>query len=396
MLAFFELSLIAVTWRIWIFGGEVPRIPLFAAALPASLSLAASAVLAIGCISILLDVISRRACRALVEVLTWMAGFLCALANQQCLQAWHWLFLLSLGLWLLTNQAVWPNLMRQVFCTIYVCSALSRLTLTPGTGMTAVIARQLLQWVGVSEFRQADLLPGLCHGLSLGEFAIGILLLFDRSRLPGIVAAECLHLTLLLVLGPAGLNHHAGVLIWNMCLIAMIPLVFPRSNEADRVPRNDASTITQAVHPGFKDSIATTMIWLWPLSGLFGFADNWPSWQLYSNRPEIWTLYVQYSEAKLLPESVRGYLGEAGTLEDFLPVRLDRWVLHETGCPMYPEDRFQLAIIEWCVRDFPMDAEFEVRVSEPQMRWWQRRQRVLRGRAELDLERTRMVLNSAV
>ncbi len=392
MLAFFELALIAVTWRLWSTAGDVPRVPLLTSAFPSVVFFGASAFLVVGCVSMLLDVSFWAKHKSLTAGITLIAGCVCVLGNQQCLQAWHWLFLLSLGLWLLTDHVAWPDLMQHVLCTIYVCSALSRLTLTPETGITAVLSRQLLQWAGVSEFRQADLLPGLCHGLSIGELLIGVLLLFRRTRPPGIVAAEVLHVTLLLVLGPFGLNHHAGVLIWNMCLIVLVPIVFRRP---ERVPAISEGAGTRSARSGLPRAIVTSIIWLWPLSGLFGFADNWPSWQLYSNRPEIWTLYVRQTDAKLLPESVRSHVGDAGALEEFLPVRLDRWVLEETGSPMYPEDRFQFAIIRWCIREFPENANFEVRVSEPQSRWWRRTQRVLRTTSELEKEHSRFILNSA-
>ncbi len=254
--------------------------------------------------------------------------------------------------------------------------------------MTAVLSRQLLQWAGVSEFRQADLLPGLCHGLSLGELLIGVLLLFRRTRPLGIVAAEVLHVTLLLVLGPLGLNHHAGVLIWNICLIVLVPIVFRRPHQAERVSAISDGAGTRSARSGLPRAIVTSIIWLWPLSGLFGFADNWPSWQLYSNRPEMLVLSIDAKAISLLPPSLQSHV-EPETAFSFLQaVRLDRWSLEQTGSPIYPEDRFQLAIIAWCVEQSPDAAEFEVRISEPDpIFWWQRRERTLKTLEELNAER---------
>ena len=41
-------------------------------------------------------------------------------------------------------------------------------------------------------------------------------------------------------------------------------------------------------------------MWLFPLSGLFGIADNWPAWQLYSTRPETWTLRIKEADVRYL------------------------------------------------------------------------------------------------
>lgn len=416
VLAFFELALIAVTWRLWSDAGDVPRVPLLSIEIPSIVFCTASIILVTGCVLMLLGVGLRSSPAKERDVETsgdrdpqipfggyiaWTAGCVCVLANQQCLQAWHWLFLLSLGLWLFTNRVFWPQLMHHVLCTIYVCSALSRITAQPESGMTAVIARQLMNWAGTSIMGKELLLPILCHGLTAGELLIGILLLFRRTRAMGVILAELLHAMLFVALGPFGLNHHPGVLIWNVCLIILVPAVFLW----DFVPRRfhdlAASTGNKSVRsssifgPRATAIILLGLIWAWPVSGLFGLADNWPSWQLYSNRPEAWTLYVRETDVKLLPQSVRRFVGEAGTLEDVLPVRLDRWMLEETGSPIYPEDRCQLAITRWCVRDFPENAIFEVRISEPQTLWWRRTQRVLRATETLEKEQKRFILNSA-
>lgn len=417
MLAFFELALIAVTWRLWSNAGDLPQVPLLHVEIPSIVFCTASIILVVGCVLMLLDVGLRSSPAKERDVgtsgdrdqqkpfggyIAWIAGCVCVLANQQCLQAWHWLFLLSLGLWLFTNRVHWPQLMHHVLCTIYVCSALSRITPQPASGMTAVIARQLMGWAGTSILGQELLLPTLYHGLTAGEFLIGILLLFRRTRAMGVILAELLHATLFAALGPFGLNHHPGVLVWNVCLMILVPAVFLW----DFVPRrfHDLATSTgnksarsiSIIGPRATAIILVGLTWAWPVSGLFGIADNWPSWQLYSNRPEVFTLTISSKDSASLPASLQPFVEFESVISSMSIVRLDRWSLAHTGSPMYPEDRYQLAIIEWCVNRLPPEAEFKVHISEPKKTvWWRRQERSLTTRDELKAMQDRFILRSS-
>jgi hypothetical protein len=418
VLAFFELALIAVTWRLWSDAGDLPRVPLLSVEISSIVFCTASIILVAGCVLMLLGVGlrsfpakerdvetsgNRDQQKPLGGYIAWIAGCVCVLANQRCLQAWHWLFLLSLGLWLFTNRVHWPQLMHHVLCTIYVCSALSRITPQPESGMTAVIARQLMDWAGTSIPGQELLLPILCHGLTAGELLIGILLLFRRTRALGVILAELLHATLFVALGPFGLNHHPGVLVWNVCLMILIPAVFLW----DFVPRRFHSLATSTgnksersiaiIGPRAPAIILVSLIWAWPVSGLFGVADNWPSWQLYSSRPEVLTLTIDSKDVSSLPASLQPFVESDGVFSSMSVVRLDRWSLAQTGSPIYPEDRLQLAIIAWCVEQLPEPTEFEARISEPDpIFWWRRRERTLKTREELNAERKRHWLPSQV
>ena len=306
------------------------------------------------------------------------ATLMLCVSNQHRLQAWNWLFVLGLGVSLFKSENG-LQLLRSVLASIYVCSALSRLAPMAHQGMSAAIVAQMSEMIGIN----SEVIAGrtgelLCHALNLSELSVGLLLLWPKSRHYGILSAMLLHGTLLLALGPMGLGHHMAVLIWNICFLCLIPVVF-----------SGPATASPSMQTGHRRRyrMGTLCVWLFPLSGLVGIADNWPAWQLYSTRPESWVLRIRESNRHDLGDDIQQHIAEPAPLDDWVVVRLDRWSLTETESPLYPEDRFQREVIRRVLAMLPDDAEFRVDISEPERWfWWRRIHRTLTARAELDAE----------
>jgi hypothetical protein len=182
------------------------------------------------------------------------------------------------------------------------------------------------------------------------------------------------------------LNHHTGVLLWNACFLFLVPTLFWG---------RDVRESARPALPSMRQKIATACVWLFPVSGLFGIADNWPSWQLYSSRPETWILWIHESDRQQVPETLKSFLTDPAPLEEWSAVKLDRWSLAETSSPIYPEDRFQMAVIRDVLNQLPDDVSFRVEISEPVFpQWWRRRQREITTHQELGDERSQFILGS--
>lgn len=374
-LAVFEIILIIATLPLWWGPTTFPQVPLVIE-LPPVIDQLATVCLMMAC-----TVIVSLPLRDRLQLLTsaGIAVLVCSVilvsSNQHRLQSWHWLTMLNLA-WLITLAAkVRLTAMRHTVAAVYVCSALSRITLAPEQGISGIIVRQLLELAGQSGWDVAPAqIAKLCHIMTLGEFLTGLLLIFPRTQRWGCLGAILLHCSLLLALGPMGLNHHAAVLLWNLCFLCLVPILFPLHR---RVQAND--------HPySRRQRIVLAIIWLFPLSGLFGIADNWPSWQLYSSRPETWILSVHEADRKLLPDTVQSFIAEPAPLSEWCVIKLDRRSLEQTKSPMYPEDRFQRAVIQNLLAQSSEPIRFQVEISEPEFPcWWNRRQRQIKNRDEL-------------
>jgi hypothetical protein len=378
-LAVFEVILIVATLPLWWGETAFPQVPLVVE-LPSVIDQLATVCLMMACTVIVsLPVRDRSQFLTSARVTAFVCSVMLVSSNQHRLQSWHWLMMLNLTWQIILAPKDLLTAMRHTVAAVYICSALSRISLTPEEGISGIIVRQLLELAGQSGWEKpAVQIANLCHLMTLGEFLIGLLLVFPRTHRWGALGAILLHTSLLLALGPLGLNHHVGVLLWNLCFLCLVPILFPISRTAENV---------DAAHVPRRTAVLLAT-WLFPLSGLLGVADNWPSWQLYSSRPETWILSVHEADRNLLPDTVQSFIAEPAPLSEWCVIKLDRWSLEQTKSPMYPEDRFQRAVIASLLAQVPESVQFRIDISEPEFPyWWKRRERQIDTREDLQATR---------
>jgi hypothetical protein len=374
-----QVLLMISTWPLWWGSVEFPVVPLVSGFSSLQVYVWVSRLLTLTLLAgvAFLAAAAGKPVRARVAVPVVICAAVLAVNNQHRLQPWHWLFLLMITqLCLLTGRQL-TICWRWTLVTIYVCSALSRVTVDAGNSMSSPMIQVVTGWLLPAAMRpDANSLQWISLVLAALELAIGIMLLVPRCRKAGIVAAVCMHLLLLLVLSPLGLNHHWGVLIWNTFLAVCIPLLFWESGS-----RSTPSADKPAGSAVLWCLITVTVAF--PLSGLFGVADNWPSWQVYSPRPESFLLVVRTDAVDQLPDTIQRFVGQPQLLSDWCPVQLDRWSLEAVRAPMYPEDRFNLAIIRQLAAQLP-DGTFRVEVDRPAIpTWWRRQRKVINSHQQL-------------
>jgi hypothetical protein len=404
--AIFEILLIGATWNLWWGGSDFPVCPVIIPAVPVAIDRMILIAFLLNAFLIAVEpwicrpdsdhqlAVRARSFAALLwascrfrQLFTLLFGTLLAVENQHRLQPWHWLFLLMLMIQQTRDRQRCTQLMQHVIATIYVCSALSRIATDLTGDMTTLIIRQLLDFAGMTEPPGPTGEAWFRWCLIIGEGVTGLLLLLPRFRRFGLCAAMGMHIALLMALGPPGLNHHPGVLLWNLCMLVAVPILFARrrTSEVHRLTRSDSQR-SRGVRFAF------AVIWLFPLSGLLGIADNWPSWQLYSSRPERIVMMIREDQRELIPNQLQPFIGRAEVFSEWVPVMLDRWSLQGTGSPVYPEDRFQLWVIGHLLQDAADEIQVRIVISEPEFLWWRRRERTLKSREELTRELTRFLL----
>lgn len=385
-----ELALIAVTKRLWFAGSDFPRIPMFdfCAGLPA---LAIQAVSGLFVISLVYGLCSgwsqRCGPRPAATVLMLVSGLLTVVLNQHCLQAWHWLFLLMTAAHLLLPAADLIIVLRRMVPCIYLFAALSRFGPGIDAAMSPRIVRTLLDLTGLSTLSaNPAMVSRLCVAVTLFELFTGLLLFLPKTRRWGMPAAVLMHLTLLVVLGPWGLQQHIGVLIWNATLALWVVTLYARS----RLPIAPQKPVIT--------SAASILLLLWPAAALFGFTDNWTGWQLYSPRPEVLRLQIHADEISRLPESLQPYVSEPQPLQNWCHVRLDRWSLQAADVPLYPQARFQIAVALAATAGLKNDDHVRAILDAPNSPvWWHRNTSEFNSRTDLErqLSTYRLVANPA-
>lgn len=390
----FALALVAVTWPLWTPQTVFPQVPLWRAVdrLPDACQWAGTAGMLLGLLGMLAAPRGRLAIAALASFA--LGATLLILFDQQRLQPWAYQFiLLAVVLAIAGPRGAWP-LLRLFVIGCYFHSALTKLDCafvhTLGqqflAALVGIFGLSLDNWSTTARLIGAALFP-------VGEMLVAVGLCFRRTRSAGLVGAVTLHLLLLVILGPWGLDHKPGVLLWNAYFIVQDVLLFwpaAAARESTVAPPADAPTVPWP---------ATVLVLAaigFPFLEPTGWFDMWPSWGLYAANAERVTLEVHRRQLDDWPSELHRYLDEPGDPSDpWLRVRLDRWALDALGAPLYPQSRVQLGVASGVVARFGLGHRARaVRFDQAARFTGKRNYAVFRGPAQLDAAADEYTLNA--
>jgi len=310
-------------------------------------------------------------------------------------------------------------------------SALSKLDVSFISGEGQQILSGLLHSIGLSITGW----PGpvrriVTAGMPVGELLVAVGLCLRKTRRTGLVAAVAMHAILFLALGPWGLHHKPGVLIWNvyfamqdLLLFAHRPLMPIKEAWSLSIGRFLARRRTDLATPqtaavrenGFAGTaeaetdeparshrrssraaeIVVLAAILLPLLAPFGWCDQWPAWGLYASAPERMTVFLRRSERKRLPGPIRRHVEEPRPLYSWCRLRIDRWSLDAVGAPLYPQNRFRAGVALAVAERYHLGSAIRVVVESAANRWTGRRTvRIISGEADLRELSTEFFLNA--
>ena len=324
------IILIVLTWRLWTGAAEFPQIPLLESLIRAPLiaDWVALVVLLLSVLFLLsaslLQIFntnqSLHGSASRIAAAIFSASILCLfLLNQHRLQPWAWQFFLYAALLLLAKRSDEViTSARWVTASIYFFSAISKFDYQFIYGLGGQLARPLAEIVGVEASGWMSFMAVM---MPIFELLVAVLLIVGRTRKTGVVLAAVFHIALIITLGPWGLDHHTGVLIWNLFFFAITAILFwPTIAE-----KNDSAT-------GGRDALmfaATLAMVLYPL---LPHCDHWLAWGLYS------------------PNNSRCDFEVVGQNEEgetvFQRVDLNAMSLEQLNVPLYPSARFQLGVAQ--------------------------------------------------
>ncbi len=442
------LVLFAATWRLWWPGSEFPQIPWFAWGLSVPTWIdAVACVVLVGSLICLLISLSppltlfwksrssweRAGVRGITIGCLFSLSFLVVL-DQHRLQPWVWQMLLWCVVFLATpSTMLWC--LRWLTVSIYFWSGISKLdaAFVQSDSHGWLLLEGLTRALRIdTQFWQPETMSNLAMLFPWGELLIAvwlagwmlIVITFTRDhgdpapslRWPSrMLRAGCwptiaMHLVLMLIVGPLGLNHEPGVLVWNVFFVGQAWLLFfawpsPDQIEGEKERRSEGENVTIApvpVSPGplvplsrhggdmrscIQDRVITacTLIaMIYPILSFWGRCDHWPAWSVYSSRPAIVEVWIDTDTVADLPPELQSFLAPAPPLETRREFNLDAWSYRELGCPLYPQERYRLALAREFIARHSLAEHTIVRVqSTPD--WWtgERRLEELDG-ADLD------------
>lgn len=418
----FWLMLIASTWRMWFpesgtdafpvipFFGGLTRVPF---AIDHCLSMLLVAALLCDAVMASLMMRTSRLASGLCRLNSaWIGIIGSAVAlvalDQQRLQPWTYHLILltpilaidwsethinrSDGKWI-----GWSSMTLVVLLTasIYFWSAISKLDVSFAREHGRVFVDALVEAVGLStRFWSPTARLVVPLTLPLIELLIGIGLLFRPIRRRVLFLAVGMHGVLILAVGPWGINQRVGVTLWNLLFMTQNLVL------ASGLKRTATDAEQRKMSVGNDQAAWATASTDWRrmlvtgitcaavvapiLRTLNGF-DLWPSWSVYSashRRVSIeWPAY-SYPHRRMstemesfgdekLPEWAQHF--HMSIVPGVGRLRIDHWALDSYNAPIYPQDRFQIAVALALTKRYPRLRYMNVRITEEADRWTGRR-----------------------
>ncbi len=365
----FALCLVGSTWRMWLCWSPVPRIPAWGGLLRAPLwfDQVATVSMLLGLAgAVVLANLPRWRTRMLLVFVA--SALLLVLLDQQRFQPW----LLQMGIvacvlaWARPNVAlIW---LRAFIVSFYFHSALTKCDYAfPHTigqqfldALLGIVGLSTASWSANARLAAAALFPAL-------EMLIALGLALPRTRRVALVGAVLLHLTLLLILGPWGLGHRPGVLLWNAYFIAQDLLLFAGWQG---VAMSWRARWSEALAAPWRVRVLVAGAALLPFLEPTTWYDLWPSWGLYAGSAQHVTLLVHREALATLEPSLQPFVeAPADPADPWSEVHLDRWVLASVSAPLYPQNRVQLGMAEAVVARAQLGPRARVVRASAAQRW---------------------------
>ena len=412
------LVLIVATWRLWFTASDFPAVPFssFLTETPRGVDRILSSLLVI---SLLIDaavmavqVAGRNCSQRFVRIgqicdsAFVMSAVLLILLNQHCLQPWMYHFLIMTPLlWPLPSQPDQDAVSEEVVATsrfseqtiiwltasIYVWSAWSKLDASFLQYHGPKFVRAICEVIGLStSFWSEQTWRFAAAMLPVGELLVGVALLFRKTRTFGLVASVAMHFLLMIAVGPWGLNHEAGVLIWNVFFIVQnVILLLPGT-------RQDRTCVQVGSRMRFRAPCLVVIgAILFPAFRTVGCCDTWPAWAVYASSPARVLVQVHDDSVETLPTPLKKFVEQRTFNDGWSWLRIDYWSLAATGTPLYPEDRFQLGVARFVLQEVESGDGIRIIHEEESDRWTGERNRSdFQGQTEISGLAEKFRLNS--
>jgi len=358
----FFLLLLASTWRLWIPRQNIPGFPAFsiAADVPEFFDWILLFCIVASCI---VWTLSNKQAR-LSACLFLPALALLLLFDQLRWQPWAlqvWLFVAVLTL-ALPHDAL--RLLRWLTIGIYFHAAIAKLDYDFAQTFGQQFLGAILGSVGV----QLETIPKhirlpLSLAFPIAELIVAGLLCFHRTARLGVIAAVVMHLTTIAILGPLGLSHAWGVLVWNMWLAIQTPILFWPLRDAQVAP--EIPPWVSAWRRWLATGLVLAAILL-PFTTRYGYWDTWPSWGLYAPGAERTTVWIHELGVEKLPPALVPYVrGE----QTWRLLQLDRWALEQLTAPLYPQNRVRVGVANYVASQYQLGDLIRVETESPSDRF---------------------------
>lgn len=216
--------------------------------------------------------------------------------------------------------------------------------------------------------RNKIILSGILHGgnsiayewlvyhigylLGIIEILSGVGLFFMRTKRVSAIFIIIMHLFILAIFGPFGINYDRIIWPWNVVMIVIAYVFF--------ICNTPVSTSFQSITQGW-NKLLIVFFGILPVFNFFGYWDFYLSSSLFSSKPPDMYVYIHKpGGSKVLQPFFADHKNKFPFNNDSI-LNIRAWSFREMQVPVYPELRIYKSIKEQLLKRYPgMNATFTV------------------------------------
>lgn len=277
-----------------------------------------------------------------------VVSLLLVLGDQNREQPWfymYWLLLLALTF----RAPASLTACRLIISAVYIWGGIQKINPTFFKAVPAWFVSPGAKWFP-AEF--VSVLQAMVAAAPAIEIFIGIALWFSPLRKVAIAAVCALHLGALAMLGPWGHGHNLVVWPWNLAMIVVVVILFPKGKLEPPIA---------ALNRCWPAWALTVFVCIFPALSYAGKWDSYLSFSLYSGSLATADLYITESFRDRLPEKLKPFTHRLQTYNEQVqgPYVFDHqaWAMAELGVPPLPEPRAYRKTWHYLSRKYAANSE---------------------------------------
>jgi hypothetical protein len=273
-----------------------------------------------------------------VAVVLLLAELLSCMLDQNRWQPWEYQFIFMLVVYIsFEDEKQVITLWQLILSGIFFFSGISKFN---SAFIHDIWQGMMLQrWLGMNHINSWVIRAG--YALPLIEMTAGICLLFGKTRVLAIWTLTCMHVIILWMLGPLGLNINAVIWPWNILMPLLLFSLFYKKSFG-----SNNSFLWKPV-----SWLVLLCFWILPWFQLAGYWDKYLSAVLYSGGVEQLFICTKDPAAK---KQLAVYMYPSFKVIPCSPVlSVYIWGITEMKTAPYPEKRIYTAIINAWKKRYP-------------------------------------------
>lgn len=317
-----------LSFRLWLTDRSFPLLPIadFTASFPNWLHTGLFA-LSMVCLLLLIIKPDKR-----ILIILLVTETISCLADWNRLQPWEYFFLfLLLAATLNRTAQQQAKHWTWIISGLYFYSGFYKID--PGFVYNSFQNLILIKFLGMTKVPAWLLTFGYLPGIL--EMLAGIGLLFTKSVKVSAWFLISMHILILLVLGPLGVNQNNVVWPWNVFMIYMLWIILVKPIHASLKPELR-----------LQDAVVILAWWIMPVFHMFGYWDAYLSGALYGGKAG--QLYICPADRSCFPVSTAAVLQRAKNIPCESAVSVYRWAMSEMNIVPYPSKKcYKMLAMKW-------------------------------------------------